>query len=111
MSVLALLKQLLVFNPKIGKGLEWIFVAAIILVVTLYINSMNYNYMVSSQRIQLQMETVTPYEIELIKDLCIFNRSPLESLIFDKEVICPKEIKEFFHATITNPNTPGPKKG
>ncbi len=88
------------FVPDTFKTPMAVYLVSLILLGDIIVRDTETSYIIISQRMQLGMSVVTPYEIDLMEDLCILGKSPLKKMLYNTKLICTTEIKEFFYARL-----------
>lgn len=83
---------------------KWGYTIIILVIMTMHLDHMNQTMLIVSQRIELRMDIVTPAELDIMENLCIYDVNPIKAYLYDRENICTKEVKEFFYERVDNSN-------
>lgn len=107
MYFVVLINKIWNFLPNGIRNPKWLYVLVILLIGELHVEHMRTSYKIISQRIELQMNNVTPAELSLMETLCILNTNPLNEIIYSKTDLCTPKVKEFYYERL---DSKGPRR-
>lgn len=107
-GIMVIIKQVTDLLPGGWKNVAWIYVTILISIGSLYIEHMEAQYIISSQRITLKMPIVTPYELDVLERFCVYDSNPVRRVLLDRKQICTEGVIKFFYDKSNPPKKRAP---